>query len=471
MASQTSYRLVTDYSGRRLTYTEAFGGERVYWAIPMRTGEQTPERLFNRFSDGGWVDNEHAIDHVHVDGVLAPLDFLVDGKKANTNIVSRMYVNSYRWGNLYYQQFVDITRYTAMVRTHWTSDHPNPWKDGMTAGEEYSLYIWSAIPDDPTVGVSMEVHTRSWWVGSDGTEHITSQGTQHQYAYPARAVWVQYPVFDYAEIVNSVLAQNPEPEGIESELCVKASEQMQYSANNIANAMEFGDIAMSLTRCLLDLKSGGLGKAGKKIYKRILSGTSNPRAFGSQLKELSSSAWLGYRYSYNTTKSDAEDFIDKFDRIEDNTESGEFHILRAGSSRGRWEYHVKIRSKDRKLYATAEAHRRAMTHGTALTPYNLWDLVPFSFMVDWFIPIGDTLKLADVEFFYHSVYYDILSYTFSRKLVQELDVDGTKLKVTVYSRSVAKKVPTISCVTAKDPSSKTVFNRVLDAGAIFLGGA
>lgn len=243
-------------------------------------------------------------------------------------------------------------------------------------------------------------------------------------------------------------------------LIVEAADQMKYSANNLDNVRQFADVADSLVRVLT-------GHAPKKVMKRILHGTSNPRAFGRELKELSQSAWLTNRYVINTTKSDVEDFLDKVGSIDAPAVEGE-HIVRAGDQQGNWTCRVKICSRDRKQNALAETHRWAMQHGFGITPANLWDMIPFSFMVDWFIPIGETLNTIDAEFFFHSAYYEILSYTASRKFTIDVKDSGNTFHVTVYIREVSDRVPIISSLTYEDPSSRTVRNRIIDASAIFL---
>lgn len=453
MSTRATYGLFSDWY-----FDIPPSGERVYWAIPIGCETTSPPTvLYSELRQGESVGLERAVHHVKVTGILNPEPFVVDGRKYATSFAfSRPHI---------------VVGYNGRQTIYGRADYScQLYEDGLEATEVFT------VEDGYSFDWKTKVHrsVSSWSFNGDlfaisqdisfesedgGPEQIVGRGTSHRtlsgyWTGDTNTVTYNWPLY-----IEQLLEQHPCEVDFDN-LVVEAADQMKYSANNLDNVRQFADIADSLVRVLT-------GHVPKKALKRILHGTSNPRAFGRQLKELSQSAWLTNRYVVNTTKSDVEDFLDKVGAIDTPALQGE-HIVRAGDQQGNWTCHVKIISRDRKQNALAETHRWAMQHGFGVTPANLWDMIPFSFMVDWFIPIGETLNTIDAEFFFHSAYYEILSYTASRKFTMDVKDSGNTFHVTVYDRDVSKSVPIISSLTYEDPSSRTVRNRVIDASAIFL---
>jgi hypothetical protein len=55
-----------------------------------------------------------------------------------------------------------------------------------------------------------------------------------------------------------------------------------------------------------------------------------------------------------------------------------------------------------------------------VNPYVLWDFVPYSFVVDWFAPIGDVASVISDQRYYTSEYYDFEFCGFSIKYEDEV---------------------------------------------------
>lgn len=432
-------------------------GERVYWAIPIgyATWSQT-QTLYSDLRQGESIGNERAVYHAKVVGHINPKPFVVNGRKYATSFhytqtidvgwVYGRYIPAQQEMN--FQLYEDGARYTVTVVVDDSISFS--WHRRESRGE----YAWSFNGDRVS---NHEFHLFTSEDGGPERETASSSGKFYLSEYwTGETETVSY---NWPAIIQGLLDSHPCEVDFDN-LIVEAADQMQYSANNLDNIRQFADIASDVVKLLT-------GHAPKNTVKRILRGTSSPRAFGRELKELSQSAWLTNRYVINTTKSDVEDFLDKVGSI-DLPECKNEHIVRAGSMQGNWMGHVKIRMRDRKQNALAETHRWAMQHGLGVTPANLWDMIPFSFMVDWFIPIGETLNAIDAEFFFHSAYYEILSYTASRKFTMDVKDNGNTFHVSVYWREVSDRVPIISSLTYEDPSTRTIRNRVIDASAIFL---
>lgn len=97
-------------------------------------------------------------------------------------------------------------------------------------------------------------------------------------------------------------------------------------------------------------------------------------------------AWLAYRYSYSTTKSDIlalNEFASRLAALPSCIHSNGF--FRDGD----WVYRVSINVSSPYLASLVSLGEK---WGVALDAVNAWDLIPYSFIVDWFIPVSDLLE-------------------------------------------------------------------------------
>jgi hypothetical protein len=62
----------------------------------------------------------------------------------------------------------------------------------------------------------------------------------------------------------------------------------------------------------------------------------------------------------------------------------------------------------------------------------MWDMIPFSFAVDWFMPVDDTL--SEIDRYWYSQGYDFDELLYSRKRTKTLTLAGTTLHLTSYER-------------------------------------
>lgn len=185
-------------------------------------------------------------------------------------------------------------------------------------------------------------------------------------------------------------------------------------------------------------------------------------------KSLSDS-WLAYRYSYGTTKMDAEEAI-KF--------------MRRRRSLGDWT-NLKVHGQSSLTYKDSlitcravatvsprfvdelgKAWRALYTYGLSPNFYVIWDMLPYSFVVDWILPIGDILSAWDAEREFKE-YYDVRDVQFSLSY----KVQNSLGDISCYSRWLTAMPPELQgwYMLENNPSTKTVIKRVLDAGALILG--
>lgn len=108
-----------------------------------------------------------------------------------------------------------------------------------------------------------------------------------------------------------------------------------------------------------------------------------------------SDAWLAYRYAYSTTKADLLEISSYLSRAAD--------LLDAKSVRCHGTYTHQTPNGDvwiakctigMGLSALSSLKSTIERYGLQLDGFALWDLVPYSFVVDWFLDIGSALEQA-----------------------------------------------------------------------------
>jgi hypothetical protein len=126
---------------------------------------------------------------------------------------------------------------------------------------------------------------------------------------------------------------------------------------------------------------------------------------------------------------------------------------------------IAIENEDSDFNALAQKVESA---GFALTLENVWDLIPYSFVIDWFVDIGGFLERCDarMRLMRQKVIYSTMSskHTLTRKLIPTslYPISGT-VSLVRYQRWTIDHSP----VPPLSPSSKiTVSNHWLEAGAL-----
>lgn len=252
------------------------------------------------------------------------------------------------------------------------------------------------------------------------------------------------------KVYDSVLPQHTVPAGLVSELYRDAMNSVTCNTNTIANIKEVVDI-------IKDIKSGNIGSLLSDIPTYLKS---------KQFKKAAASSWLGYRYAYNTTKSDIKEYKDKLTSLL-NYDSGS-HIVRSGKTVKEGTAHCKVVYADRALNSVQQLYVLLKRMGLCLDAYNTWDMIPLSFVADWFLPIGDFLEDFSQNWVADTAIFDIGTITTSWKWTHTVQDTAGCYDVSYYSRSVTTEPPEFESYS-EDPSTKTVLKRIVDAGALLLG--
>lgn len=257
--------------------------------------------------------------------------------------------------------------------------------------------------------------------------------------YSLSGSWIhEYNLFNPEQDVKLVAKNHARPVGLDAKLTSEAIANTSFNSNSLANLYDLYDTANKLRKgdfasLLLNFKRGG---------------------------KVAADAWLKYRYVYSTTRSDIEELV----RYKTN---GEPTVCRAGEQTAAGLMHVKIKlaPKSNQLGKLVD---RLTGVGLAPNAYNMWDLVPFSFVVDWFVGIGDFLE--GITQYGRVAAYDIMSVTTSWKWTDSVVKSKTEAKLTYYERTVSPSAPAyVPYVEGRSASGETILKRCADTVAL-IGG-
>lgn len=168
-------------------------------------------------------------------------------------------------------------------------------------------------------------------------------------------------------------------------------------------------------------------------------------------------AWLAYRYSYSTTKSDIlalDEFAKRIAALPSCIHSNGFY------SDGEWVYRVSINVSSPYLASLVSLGEK---WGVALTAVNAWDLIPYSFIVDWFLPVSDLLERWQSQSFAMQIQQT------SWCSVRHEYVNEFGFKQIDYSRFLYEPQARFASVShiAYGPRASTIVKRALDVLALF----
>lgn len=114
--------------------------------------------------------------------------------------------------------------------------------------------------------------------------------------------------------------------------------------------------------------------------------------------------------------------------------------------------------------ALSKAYDQLLNWGLIPDLYLLWDLVPYSFVVDWFLPISDVLDIEDMKN-QMAGRFEVSNYCVS--LEYQREINGYTVKN--YSRWASSAPPSLAgCYWFKQAgsSNKTLVKRVIDSAAL-----
>lgn len=229
--------------------------------------------------------------------------------------------------------------------------------------------------------------------------------------------------------------------GIVSSCALEALNSLKANTNNIQNLFSIIDLAKGL------LHPSKLPSLLRSLPKR-------------GAKSLSADAWLKYRYVYKTTLAD----IDEMTRfIIQGLDHSNTITLRGGMSTSAGTCRVRISAKMQDLSQYAYLQK----YGVAPDLYNIWDSIPFSFVVDWLVGIGDfAQQISDQQW---AMNFDVVSCTTSWKWTDTIQTTLGPVPFTHYQRFVTSNAPAFVPYSSDTVSDRTLIKRLIDGAALLLG--
>jgi hypothetical protein len=430
------------------------------------------QRYSDSVSPGNGIGREHPFFHVkeefqghEVDYQLT--DYLNGRRKVADFQIAPAYVQDNRWNDI-----VDNGNYIYQIGDGKVAICTcNHWHDGSNERGR----MWVDVNEYRVKSEHPDVPGREYRMYSRGSGTIL-----REFEFKGRhTTWPQFPVQDIISeadvlcqkkeftpgmwcddyywrrmvsdknwLVTSNPGFNPEndykilqpqhliPAGLEAKACADAFANTAFNSNSIANGLELFDLASSI-------KSG-------RIFSDIVK--------KGHIFETSKNAWLAYRYSYSTTMSDIEE-LGRY------IEQGSQTVCRSRVNTDYGIFCTKVITspKRTKLNETID---RLTSAGVAPNLYNLWDMVPYSFVVDWFADIGGILE--SITQYGRCAAYDIVSVTSSWKWVDYIEKGGITAKLTYYRRYVDRHCPPyVPYIEESTVGDSTKLKRVFDSVALF----
>lgn len=236
-----------------------------------------------------------------------------------------------------------------------------------------------------------------------------------------------------------------------------------------------GDTTIRLSRSLQDLRRGRIRSAMNRLG--ISSSKREPRGGNVPRK------WLELQYGWKPLLSDVYGACDALSK----RDKDDWRVTAKGRASDRQEFRYQVNlgypggpydganvvaRRDRRVYARIDAlpQNEAIISLASLGITNPlligWELVPFSFVVDWFLPIGSWLESLDALLGYENAYYSSsfrVEAVWNDDFSQRIDApSGPGYMSASYSgykrlfqlkRSVSNSVPIPKFPRIKDPFS------------------
>jgi hypothetical protein len=188
--------------------------------------------------------------------------------------------------------------------------------------------------------------------------------------------------------------------------------------------------------------------------------------------DMYANTWLRYRYEYSTTRMDIDEYVAfglaTIDRYMRSVTSSRAHgIARYGD----YECRCTLNWAEKGLTGLQKFCHGLWESGLEPNAYVLWDFVPFSFVADWFYPVGDVLKVYSDAQYRNAEYYSISQVEFSLRYTTG-PIAG--LTASHYVRWQSEPLASIDHSYwfddgGSEVSPTTVFKRALDSGALIWG--
>jgi hypothetical protein len=185
--------------------------------------------------------------------------------------------------------------------------------------------------------------------------------------------------------------------------------------------------------------------------------------------KVASDAWLKYRYAYQTTKSDIEQYVTKVVESEKSiyADITPDQVIRGSIRVEGGTCNVKMRLHPNPFAGFDRMLINADRVGLLPGLYNLWDMIPFSFVADWFSGLGDLFEDMDQSLYLR--YYKVDELLIGIKKAFALNELWGPTQYLYYDRSLLYEFPQWEAYTESSTSGRVIRMRAADLGSLIIG--
>lgn len=197
-----------------------------------------------------------------------------------------------------------------------------------------------------------------------------------------------------------------------------------------------------------------------KFNEKLRIGGRNARTIAKKSSQTAADGWLKYRYVYNTTKADVEQYTRA--KIGEYWKGLDFdQVLRGSIDIPDGTLKVKMRLRDNQSpnldYFFIGLDQAGLFPGL----YNVWDLIPYSFIADWFSNLGDVLQDIDQSIYFRYYEVDEILVSYKQKISRQESWGLTDY--TWYDRFILDEMPQWEIYEDNETKATTVRKRTVDA--------
>lgn len=379
-----------------------------------------------------------------------------------------LYTN-YSWqSGEYYERTYTSTQNSYTLEERALGNHPNEYARGrVTQKWEYNNVDLGSVSGTYT----------SYYYSKQGTqETVRTEWKRHSLINPTE--WHDVDIVALKEILKrhrrGILNDHTSKiySTMYAELC---NSIFPLDSNNIANIRDTASTVADIIKSIRSFTSKG--KAIKKIFTEdsvadaLKKGVLPTLKSGKALTQKASEAWLAYRYAYLTTKLDIEEHRDHLDdawSIFQNFSNNSVYTRHATASDGNIVYRMKCRIRPKMHTYMQELWVKSKALGLQLNLVNSWDLVPLSFVVDWFLPVENVLEALDNQLLFNDTHFDISIPLVSQKSVDLIDTQWGVVEYSEYYRYFLLMPPLFE-PSEKRVSDRTKIYRFIDGVSLIVG--
>jgi len=467
------------------------------------SGKSTKEEISYRsnldsLSQGGTLFHENDVDHVQYVGELTFIPAISD----------ITYLPTSKWPtNLDFACLDGTTKITENCPAGLASNGQiSTWYN---YGTDFVYAVESASLDSFIVYQCGFTPTKS--IGS-----VTSAGiTRHEYrlkSISALTAYFDYQLTDATFKPSTYITSWDELRTVAKlkEIFIRAGGSVEFRPSSVANprmrkAQSALSFSVSDARKELDAKfvsklaanyyplpEKHFGELAQEAVEKLNAISTNmiaflkdlrhPRDLIPRLKNLSklkthAGNYLSATYGVLPTVSDLQEIMGAFQRVAPYIDRNGFKTYTSvhqdskedGTMSYSLEQRIKIAIEDEDT-DFGRLSNEIREHGFALTLENVWDLIPYSFILDWFVNVGDFLERIDTRL--RMLQLKIRYATMSRKERTLMKVEPTKLLPIVgtleqvrYSRWTSDQCPVPPLFFR---NQNTVSKHYLEASALLL---